>query len=543
MNFFRSIYWCWSSACGVRWRVVLSTLLGVVHALLALAFVFASKMLVDIATKVADGELSLWVYILIGIVALQLLLRCVRQWIDSQSEIALLNGLRYKYFDRVLRSAWSGREQFHTGDAVNRLDRDLGSIVGAVIFTLPSIVTSGVQLVGSFIYLNLLSSSLSWTLLAIMPIVLIISKVYIGRIRSLTHAIRNSESRVQSYMQESLRNRTTINLLESEGYTLQQFGGHQDDLRTNLLSRVRYTMFSRTVVQAGFAVGYVVVLVWGVYGLDRGVLSFGAVAAFLQLVSQVQSPVVELGQRVSGLFGVVASVDRILDIEGLHVESCDAERRLSGGVGVRFEGVDFGYSDGDKLVLEGFDCDFEPGSFGVIVGETGAGKSTLLRLIAALLRPDRGRVVLYSGADGDVEASIATRSNIVYVPQGSTLVSGTIRDNLRLGCATASDEDMMKALHVAAADFVAELADGLSTMCGEGGAGLSEGQAQRISIARGLLRDGGVVVMDEPTSALDSATELLFLSRLGEYVGERTVIMVTHRENIATYCSNVVNLL
>ena len=214
---------------------------------------------------------------------------------------------------------------------------------------------------------------------------------------------------------------------------------------------------------------------------------------------------------------------------------------MEGSVGIRFEEVNFCYPDGKRNVLENFTHDFKPGSLTAIVGETGAGKSTLLRLILALFLPDKGQIYLYNKQETAV-VSPQTRCNLSYVPQGNTLVSGTIRDNLKMGKPGATEDEMRAALHVAAADFVYTLPEGLDTRCGEQGVGISEGQAQRIAIARGLLRPGNILLLDEPSSSLDSATEKLLLERLSKQIQGKTLILITHRETVAKLCSDVLRM-
>ena len=214
---------------------------------------------------------------------------------------------------------------------------------------------------------------------------------------------------------------------------------------------------------------------------------------------------------------------------------------LGNGVGVRFDGVSFAYPDSSSALFEGFSHDFRPGSVTAMMGETGAGKSTLMRLMLGLLRPDEGHVLLYN-EEQTLDAGPESRCNLIYVPQGNTLMSGTIRDNLLLGNPDAQDDELIESLHVAAADFVMELPDGLDTVCGERGAGLSEGQAQRIAIARALLRSGGVILLDEPTASLDLETERILLQRLSSSRNGRTLIIITHREEVLALCDDVIRI-
>ena len=245
-----------------------------------------------------------------------------------------------------------------------------------------------------------------------------------------------------------------------------------------------------------------------------------------------------LSRQVSPMINSLTSAERLSEIEAQPLEETGESCWLGESVGVRFCGVDYAYPDGGRKILSDFTHDFIPGTTTALLGETGAGKSTLMRLMLGLLSPDKGDAGLYGSGTALVPASAATRCNIVYVPQGNTLMSGTIRENLLLGDPGATDDMLAEALYLAAADFVADLPDGLDTLCGEKGSGLSEGQAQRICIARSLLRKGGLLLLDEPTSALDTETEELLLTRLTSALGQRTMISVTHRTATADLCTS-----
>ena len=262
--------------------------------------------------------------------------------------------------------------------------------------------------------------------------------------------------------------------------------------------------------------------------------------AFLQLVGQIQRPLVEMGSQIPALIHATASIDRLIEIESLPREAPGEQILLDSTAGIRLSDVSFAYPDSEKDVFCGFSYDFMPGTRTAVVGPTGVGKSTLIRILLSLLKPRSGSVEIYSSETFPMSPSL--RSNLVYVPQGNTLFSGTIRDNLLMGKPDASDDEMWTVLQTAAADFVTDLPAGLDTQCFEAGGGLSEGQAQRIAIARALLRPGSILLLDEFSSALDAQTEKTLMERLTRSLPDHTMIFITHRDRIIDYCDSVLRL-
>jgi ABC-type bacteriocin/lantibiotic exporter with double-glycine peptidase domain len=249
----------------------------------------------------------------------------------------------------------------------------------------------------------------------------------------------------------------------------------------------------------------------------------------------------DLSHTLPSIINSLASVDRIIEVEELPSEKTDAHVMLDAPVGIQLDNVNFSYPGASSKVFSSFSYDFKPGSRTAIVGPTGVGKSTLIRLLLSLLKPDSGCISLYSKSVS-VPVSSSTRCNMVYVPQGNSLFSGTVRDNLLMGNPDATEEQMVDALRTAAADFVLELPRALDTQCFEKGAGLSEGQAQRIAIARALLRPGSVLLLDEFSSALDVETETVLMERLTSDPDNRTMIFITHRDKVIDYCTDTLRL-
>ncbi len=326
---------------------------------------------------------------------------------------------------------------------------------------------------------------------------------------------------------------------------LAALGSLQTQRKDKTVQRLNFNAVARGFMSLGFMGGYAAAFLWGVLGIISGTVSFGMMTAFLQLVGQVQRPVADLARELPAFIHALTSIERLMEIEEIPAEKDGLEWTANGAAGVRMEGVDFGYSADSPLVLKDFSHDFRPGTLTVVAGPTGVGKSTLIYLMLGLLKPQKGSVSIYDSASS-CAAGKAARGNFRYVPQGNSLMSGTIRDNLLLADASASEERMREALHIAAADFVYELPAGLDTVCGEAGSGLSEGQCQRIAVARALLHRGGILVLDESTSSLDPQTEALMLSRLRGCLSDAgaalTVVFISHREAVMASADELLRL-
>lgn len=321
---------------------------------------------------------------------------------------------------------------------------------------------------------------------------------------------------------------------------VQRLENTQAKLRENVVRRTSFSIFSNFIINFGFALGYLIAFLWAAIRMSAGTLTFGGMTAFLQLVNKIQSPARNLTKLAPAFVSVFTAAERLMELAAEPLEEQGEPITVGAPCGIRLENVTYKYEDGTKNVISNLSFDFRPGSCTAILGETGAGKTTLVRMLLALMKPKEGRIVLYNDME-EHTLSPRMRCNFVYVPQGNTLMSGTIRENLRLGKPSATDEEMKEALLMSCADFVFSLPDGLSTKCGEQGGGLSEGQAQRIAIARALLRDKHIMVFDEATSALDGDTECRLLGNILDN-NSRTVIFITHRPAVLQYCNEQLHL-
>lgn len=522
----------------------------VCHVLLAacsVGFVFASKKLVDIAVVVLQtgaerSGLWVWASIMIGIVIGRIGLNALRSYLQTRTEINLKNRLRRRLFDVLLHlQNDGGSTRYHSGDLLNRMQEDVRVVSTAFSSSIPNLLGTSLQFVAAFVFLMMLDARLGLLVIVIVPAGIIAGRFITARIKGLTHDIRKSDSQVQSHLQESLQHIALLQTMEYTQTSGASLEGLQGELYDNELKRVRFSILSRIFISLAFQAGNTAAFLWGVFGISHGTVTYGMMTAFLQLVAQIQRPLIEMSSQIPSVIHAAASIDRIIDLEALPREEVAEPQFLEGTAGIKVSDITFAYPDADTNVLDHFSHDFKPGSRTAVVGPTGAGKSTLIRLLLSLLKPHNGTIMIYS--DDTVEpVSPATRCNLVYVPQGNSLFSGTIRDNLLMGNPEATEQQMRDALHTAAADFVLELPSGMDTQCFEAGGGLSEGQAQRIAIARALLRPGSILLLDEFSSALDAETEITLMQRLTASLPDHTMIFITHRDKIIDYCTSVVRL-
>lgn len=534
------VRWLWRALKGNRLQAVLNAAVGLAGVGVSLASVWAVQRAVDIAAGARPGSLYCAVGLMALFIACDFGLGVSRVWIRNILGIKAQNRLQQRMVDRLLRSEWSGKERYHSGDVINRLEQDVATVVTFVTETLPGALSVAAMFAGAFCYLLSMDVVLAVITVAMLPLFMAGSRFYVARMRKFTRRVRRSDSRVQSLLQETVQHRMVIKTLECDSLMVSRLDSTQGVLRRHVRRRTVFSVMSNLLLNSGFSVGYLVAFLWSALRLQQGTLTFGGMTAFLQLVYRIQSPARDLTKLAPAFVSVFTASERLMELEDAPQEETGGGEPVKAPCGVRLSGVSYAYGDGRENVIDRLSFDFRPGTCTAILGETGAGKTTLVRLMLALVRPTEGRIELYN-ADGSREVSPASRCNFVYVPQGNTLLSGTIRQNLLLADPAATERAMLDALATACADFIGDLPEGLDTRIAEGGGGLSEGQAQRIAIARALLRGRSVMLFDEATSALDPETERRLLKNIlsGR---DKTVVFITHRPAVMDYCDQVLHL-
>lgn len=542
------VRWLWRAWRGNHLQAILNAVIGLLGVAVSLAQVGAVQHAIDLSTPALQGHACNPHRIFIAVVVMALLmvagllLTVASTWVSNILGIKAQNHMQQRMLDRILRTQWQGREKFHSGDVLNRLEFDVNNVVTFLTETIPDSLSVLAMFIGAFCYLFAMDAVLAVITIAIIPVFIAISKIYVRQMRRLTSEVRTSDSQVQSLMQETIQHRMLIKTLESETPMTQRLEETQSNLRHKVVRRTVFSVFSNIILWIGFRLGYLIAFLWAALRMSKGSLTFGGMTAFLQLVGRIQGPARNLTKLVPQAVSVFTAAERLMELEEDPLDETGEPLRLESPCGIRLEHISYQYENKDKEIIKDLSFDFPPASCTAILGETGAGKTTLVRIILALLKPQKGRATIYNQQQQEATLTPLTRCNFAFVPQGNTLLSGTIRDNLRLGRLSATEEEMKEALHKSCADFVLELPQGLDTPCSEAGGGLSEGQAQRIAIARALLRNSSILVLDEATSALDPETERQLLNNILEK-RDTTVIFVTHRMAVIDYCDQTLKIV
>lgn len=534
------VSWLWGAWRGNRLQAILNASIGLLDVAVSLAQVWAVKNAIDVAAGTIDGNIYVAVTIFGILILASFALSISAIWVRNILGIKAQNQMQRQLLDRMLRAEWHGKESRHSGDVLNRLETDVNVVVDFLAETIPNTLSVLALFIGAFWYLFSMDAMLAIVTIAIIPLFILLSKLYVRQMRNLTRTVRNSDSKVQSVLQETIQNRMLIKTLESGDAMVGKLAGTQQELRQNVVRKTTFSVFSNLILNVGFAAGYLVAFLWAAIRLSQHTLTFGGMTAFLQLVNKIQGPARNLTKLVPAFVSVLTAAERLMELEEDPMEEQGDSIPMKAPCGIRFDNVSYAYDNEEQLTINNLSFDFKPGSCTALLGETGAGKTTIVRMILALLKPKSGAITIYNNKVEE-QLSPLLRCNLVYVPQGNTLMSGTIRDNLLLGKPDATEKEMKEALKKSCAEFVMQLPDGIDTICTEKGGGLSEGQAQRIAIARALLRNRPIMIFDESTSALDPETERQLLANILSKK-DKTIIFVTHRPAVVEYCDHTLKI-
>ena len=534
--------WLYSYAAKYKWLIVIYIVVGLFATGLALAASLVTKNLINevLGGKISAAAVALYVFLGLSGIAVSALNRRL----SAKISLRVNNEIRADVFGKFISTTWEEVSAFHSGDLLNRINGDVSTVADSVIGWIPSVTIKSAQFIGAIAIICYYDAAMALLSLISIPAAALISSLLLRKMRSYGTKIREAGSELMSFFEESLQNIQTVKafgLSQSLDGRLAQLQKiyYDTSLEYNALS-VKVTSGMSVL---GLFVSYLC-MGWCIFRLFTGAIDIGTMVLFIQLSSYLSSSISSLISSVPTVISATVSAGRIISVLNLPREEEDesfAAREIADfgeAPEIEFRDVSFGYKNGGKVFSE-VNLTVAPGEFAAFVGPSGGGKTTLLRLLLGLVKPQSGKATL-SAKGKTTEISSATRRIFTYVPQEKAMFSGTVAEMLRLFSPEATDEEINAALKAACAyDFVAALPEGINTPLGERGAGFSEGQNQRLAIARAVLRKAPVLLLDEATSALDLETERRVLENITALCRGKTLIVMTHRESVLPLCDSV----
>ena len=542
--------WKWIFSYSGRYKpaIVFYVLLGVFGTTFGLAASIASKYLIDIITGYRLEKLPLLIVIMVGSEVFSLLFESIVNRISAKLSININNDIQADIFDKIVDADWLSINKYSNGDILNRFNQDISTVSSNAINWLPTIIIALYKFVATFLVILHYNTVMALIALASTPILLLSSSFLIKKQRNYGKKVREMSSRLMTFEAETFYNFDTIKSFGISSLYSRKMREWQKkykdiSLDYNMFSIKTNVFLSVISMLVGFGMfGYCLFLLWG------GSITFGTMTLFLQQGSGLSASFNNLMSIVPNFLSSSVSAHRIRELVELpkekHIEgSSTLDELAADGFKVSMRNVDFAYVEGET-VLHSSDFDAAPGEIVALIGASGEGKTTMIRLILGLVHPVDGSVTVTSSDGREVMMNADTRHLFAYVPQGNTILAGTIEENLRMAKEDASEAELIKALKLACAwEFVEKLPNGIRSNIGERGKGLSEGQAQRIAIARAILRDAPVLLLDEATSALDVATERRVLRNIITSKPNKTCIVTTHRPSVLNMCKRVYRVM
>lgn len=386
--------WLWRELRGNRLQSLLNATLGVADVALSLTQVWAVKHAIDIASGSEQGSIY-WAVALMGLIILANFgVSIAGVWVRNILGVRAQNRMQQRMLAHILQAEWHSRERHHSGDVLNRLEVDVTTVVTFLTETVPNTLSVVLMFVGAFACMFVMDHTLAVLLVAIMPVFLAVSRIYVGKMRSLTRMVRDSDSHVQSAMQEMVQHRMVVKTLEAGDGMVSRLESTQSELRSNVVKRTIFSIFSNFVLNLGFAIGYLVAFLWAAVRMSAGTLTFGGMTAFLQLVNKIQTPARNLTKLAPAFVGVLTAAERLIELLEEPLEPQGEPLRMDAPCGMRLDDVTYRYEDGTRDVIKNLSFDFAPGSCTAILGETGAGKTTIVRMLLALARPTSGNIYI-----------------------------------------------------------------------------------------------------------------------------------------------------
>ncbi len=521
--------------------IVMLTIISIILSLVQIRFATASKSVMDIATGSAAGTLPVAFIVLVVLLLVRLVLQIAVNYLNVHASSRLEISLKRNLFNSLIGKDYLTVTKYHSGELLNRINSDVSVIVSGIIAIVPSAALFLTSIIGAFCVLYSIDNTLALIILCIGPVVGIGARLYSAKYKVMHKLCQEYDGKTKSFMLEILQNLLVVKSFNCEENMLDKSEVLQRNSYRLRVKRVSVSVIAHIGMFLIFNAGYYFAMGYAAYRLSMGQLTYGDVTAILALVSQIQSPFKSISSLIPQVFAVSASIERLLELENLKSEP-DVTKPLSPDVyddmqQIVYDNVTFSYNSDSGV--SGINMRINKGECVVIAGESGAGKSTAIKLLLGIMTPESGRIYI-KGHNQETDIGKSTRPLFAYVPQGNLILSGTLRENIAFAHDNASEEDIIHAAKVAQIwDFIETLDKGLDTELGEKGLGLSEGQTQRIAIARAILHGAPILLLDEATSALDSQTESKLLEAIREMT-DKTCIIVSHKQAAFDICDSVI---
>lgn len=543
-NLLYQVKWLLTHTKPVIPHTIAITIIGSLISLASVYKALITKNLVDAAISNHSNQIKQQMVLLILAYIFTISINIIRKYIYLYANNKLTNSLHKSLYTHIINSEWLEQSKYHSISLLSRITGDTGEITGIILNTIPSVVSAIVLLCASAYTLFKVEPSIAIFAVVLSPIFIIISKLFTRKLKNIYKEQNEQNVKYRSFIQESLNNMMIVKTFCHEEENLKNIEEFQNERLKLALKYTRVNVFSKLILKVGTLFIYFAVLGYGVHNLSKGIWTYGTLTAMLQLSSSVQSPFSKLSKNAPSFISCFASLERILELEELTLENsyeCINANEFSSDYTIEFKDVNFEYKK-DNPVLKNISFNISPGEKVAFIGPSGEGKTTIIKIILALIHNKNG-TACFKHDDKIEHINKNHRHLISYIPQGNTLFSGTIKENLLYGNPNASIEEINIALKQACAyNFVYELKDKLDTSIGEKGLGLSEGQAQRLAIARSFLRKKPILILDEATSALDPKTEIDILRSINNLDHKPTCIIITHRSSALKICDTIFNL-
>ncbi len=517
--------------------LIILMLLSILSSATSIGMTLINRHILDTATAGGNFANSVILYVLILISTL--VISAVSGFVTVLLNERFAFGIRLKIYNSVMHTCWSDISRYHSGDIITRLSSDVDIVAIGIAEVLPSIFSLGISLIAAFVTLAYFDAGIAIFALILGPITALVGLISARMLAPTQIKIQQSESAYKSFMQESIANLTVFKSFGAQESASDRISALRGERIYWTLKKQKISTISSALLSASFQVGYLGAFVYSALQLSQQLITYGTMSIFLTLVTQIQAPVVGLSRVIPRAVSIFTSASRIIELDGMQSEDMTKPSFPEGALGISANNISFNY--GAEEIIKDASVTIEPGQFVAMMGSSGIGKTTFIRLAMSYLKPNSGEINLFAPSGEQSKLNAGARSYISYVPQGNTLISGKIIDNIRLGAPDISEEEIWELMRVVAVDdFVKNTPNGLQTIIGEKGLGLSEGQAQRLAICRALAKKAPILILDEATSALDEATEIAVLNHLREHVQGITCLLITHRKSVLKFCDRCI---